>query len=135
MLCDAVRINVLFGYYRQWEQKGRDQHGPESSDPGTWIAQKILVVRKDRRLDTGRTEQKKRKNLFFEKELLLLHTIYSSIKIRKYSGINLTTKKVKNLDAENCKGKVKEDINKWKIYYPWVIRFSIKMSVLTQIDL
>ena len=86
-------------------------------------------------MDTGRTEQKKRKNLFFEKELLLLHTIYSSIKIRKYSGINLTTKKVKNLDAENSEGKVKEDINKWKIYYPWVIRFSIKMSVLTQIDL
>lgn len=73
MLCDAVRINVLFEYYRQWEQKGRDQHGPESADPGTWIAQKIFVVQKDRRLEIGRTEQKKKKS-FFEKELFLLHT-------------------------------------------------------------
>lgn len=78
-----------------------------------------------------RDRQKRIKSLHlnFEKGLFLLNAIYDSIKNRKYSRINLT-KEVENLYAENCKRKIKEDLNKWRIHCPWTIRLNIKMSVL-----
>lgn len=86
----------------------------------------MLVEQKARRLEWE--NRRKSSHLCFEKGLFLLMPLWTASKIKEH-----LTKEAQNPYARNWRSVIKEDLNKWEMYYPWIIRFNSKMLVFPKL--